>query len=114
MARPRKRVPVTEADRARLEALLRAGNTPQKIVDRVRIVLLVGTGIDVEEIAERTGFSRNAVYRWRHRYETQGVDGLQDEQRPGRPVELPEKKAREILRRTVHEIPQRQLTGASV
>jgi transposase len=105
MARPRKRVPVTEADRARLEALLRAGNTPQKIVDRVRIVLLVGTGIDVEEIAERTGFSRNAVYRWRHRYETQGVDGLQDEQRPGRPVELPEKKAREILRRTVHEIP---------
>ena len=75
MARPRKRVTVTEADRVRLEALLRAGNTPQKIVDRVRIVLLVGTGIDVEEIAEQTGFSRNAVYRWRHRYETRGLTG---------------------------------------
>ena len=105
MARPRKHVPVTQADRERLEALLRAGNTPQKIVDRATIVLLVAAGLDVEEIAAQTGFSRNAVYRWRHRYETRGIEGLKDEPRPGRPVELPEKKVREILRRTVHEIP---------
>ena len=70
-------------------------------------MLLAGAGTDVEEIAERTGFSRNAVYRWRwrHRHESRAVDGLEDEQRAGGPVGLPQKKAREILRRTVHEIP---------
>ena len=105
MARPRKHVAVAEPDRIQLEALVNAGKTPQKIVDRATIVLLVAAGMDVEEIARQTGFSRNAVYRWRHRYETRGIDGLQDEARSGRPVELPAKKVREILRRTVHEIP---------
>jgi len=105
MARPRKHVTVTESDRAQLEALLQAGKTPQKIVARATVVLFVAAGMDVGGIAKETGFSRNAVYRWRHRYETRGIDGLQDEPRSGRPVELPGKKVREILRRTVHEIP---------
>jgi transposase len=105
MGRPRKNVTVSDRDRAHLEALLRAGNTPKKVADRARIVLLVGAGLTVEEVADRTGFSRNAVYRWRCRYEAQGVDGLDDAPRPGRPVELREKKVREVLHRTVHEIP---------
>ena len=75
------------------------------MVGRAKIVLLAGDGIDIEEIARKTGFSGNAVYRWRHRHETRGIDGLQDEPRSGRPVELREKKVREILRRTGREIP---------
>ncbi len=105
MGRPCKRVELSEADRVELQALVRAGNTPRKIADRARILLLFGEGRTADEIVEETGYSRNAVYRWRSRYEVCGIDGVQDEPRSGRPRTLSQKKVREILHRTVHEIP---------
>lgn len=106
MARPCKQIAVPEADRLRLEALVRAGNTPRKIVDRARIILLFGHGRTAEQIAEQTGMSRAAVYRWSRRYEERGVSGLGDLQRSGRPRALAARKAKEILRMTVEEIPR--------
>ena len=105
MGRPCKQVELPETDRVELQALVRAGNTPQKIGDRARILLLFGEGRTADEIVEETGYSRNAVYRWRSRYEECGIDGVQDEPRSGRPRTLSQKKVREILHRTVHEIP---------
>jgi len=106
MGRPCKRVEVSKADRAELEALVRAGNTPRKIADRARIILFFGEGRTADEIVAETGYSRNAVYRWRSRFEKRGIDGVQDEPRAGRPRTLAQKKVREILHRTVHEIPR--------
>lgn len=105
MARPRKELKVSRSDRVQLEALVRAGNTPRKIADRARIVLSLSGGETVEAIAEATGISRNAVYRWAARYREEGLEALQDRSRAGRPRGITETKAREILRRTVEEIP---------
>ncbi len=106
MARPPKETVVSKRDREELEGWLRAGNTPKKLAERAQILLGFADGETSTEIAERLGLSRNAVYRWRSRYEREGLEALQDRSRPGRPRSLPKKKAREILSMTVERIPR--------
>ena len=106
MGRPCKKLKVPAADRVHLEALLRAGNTPRKLVDRARIVLLFGDGKTAERISDETGMSRAAVYRWSRRYEQKGILGIQDLPRSGRPRTLSSRKAKQILKMTVEQIPR--------
>ena len=51
-----------------LEALLRAGKTPQQTVRRVNILLLAHAGLSNQAIAEQVGTSRNLVQKWRKRF----------------------------------------------
>lgn len=106
MARPFRKTEISSSDRGKLEAILRAGNTPQKIAERAQIILMLGSGLTAAEVVEATGYSRNAVYRWRARFDEAGVDGLGDQPRSGRPRRLSSRKAREILRMTVEKIPR--------
>ncbi|MBK8447394.1 MAG: IS630 family transposase [Micropruina sp.] len=55
---------------------------------RARIVLLAADGEANQVIAERVGVSRPTVNLWRARYVEQGMAGLADEPRPGRPREV--------------------------
>jgi transposase len=55
------------------------------LLQRARIVLLAADGLSNVEIAERVGVSRPTVIGWRDRYAAKGLQGLLDEQRPGRP-----------------------------
>ena len=62
-----ERISVSEADRDRLERLVRDRNTPQKVVWRARIVLLAN-GLQAIGIAAAVGKSLLTVRRWRRRY----------------------------------------------
>jgi transposase-like protein len=78
---------LTEQERNRLEALSRAGSTPQAFAFRVRVVLRAA---DPDcppnlQIAAELDCNRQTVARWRSRYWRQGLAGLQDAPRPGRP-----------------------------
>ena len=73
-----------DGDRGRLEALTRASSVRAGLATRARIVLLAADGVPNTEIADRTGTSRPTVLKWRGRYEQSGVDGLDDDPRPGR------------------------------
>jgi transposase len=73
-----------DGDRARLEALTRASTARAGLATRARIVLLAADGIPNTDIAQRTGTSRPTVLKGRGRYTDSGVDGLDDEPRPGR------------------------------
>jgi len=63
-------------DRARLAAVIADRNSPQKHVQRARIVLHSGDYLPVIEVARRVGASRPSVWRWQQRFAEQGVDGL--------------------------------------
>jgi hypothetical protein len=63
-------------DRARLTAVIGDHNSPQKHVQRARIVLVSADKVSVLEVARQIGVSRPAVWRWQVRYAEQGVDGL--------------------------------------
>src|SRR5512133_4149502 len=77
---------ITDAERAELERRVRAHTTPQRTAKRARIVLLAADGIPNRQIAPMVGMNPHTVAQWRRRFATEGLAGLQDRQRPGRPL----------------------------
>ena len=61
-------VGVTTRERAILERLSRARLSPQRLVERCRIVLLSTQGRNNEDQAAELGVDRQRVRRWRHRW----------------------------------------------
>ena len=105
MGRPFRQIEISKSDREELSRLCRSGTTPQRLVDRTRIVLLFGEGKLAQEVAELTGFSYNTVCRWGRRFEESGLDGLDDKPRTGQPKKLTAAKAKAVLKLTVEQIP---------
>lgn len=58
------------------------------LVLRARIITLTADGVAHAEIARRFDISRQTVINWRSRYLANGLDGLHDEHRSGRPRTL--------------------------
>lgn len=73
--------------RADLHTLLRAHSTPQSLALRARIVLRSADGDRPSnlQISRELGCDNHTVGKWRRRYRDQGLSGLQDAVRPGRP-----------------------------
>ena len=77
------------AERAELESLSRRASAPFRLVLRSRIVLLAAAGTANRVIAERLGICQDTARKWRRRYCEQGIEGLSDAPRPGRPRVFP-------------------------
>ena len=81
----REAITLSARDRGRLEAVVADRNSPQKHVWRAWIVLLAADGLGTRGIMRQSGKSRNAVNRWRERFQAEGIDGLmRDKTRPSR------------------------------
>jgi hypothetical protein len=80
---------LSDEDRAQLESLVRRRTAEQRMVLRARIVLSAADGVDNVRIAERLGVSLNMVIKWRKRFFEEGMDGLADRERSGRPRTFP-------------------------
>ncbi|MEW6299856.1 MAG: helix-turn-helix domain-containing protein [Thermodesulfobacteriota bacterium] len=65
---PHYEIRLSAAEQHALEALQRAGKTPQQTVRRVSILLLAHAGLSNEAIADRVGTARNLVQKWRTRF----------------------------------------------
>jgi transposase len=76
---------VTKAERQRLEHLVRAHKSPQRMVRRARVVLLAAEGWPSRRIAVEVGLSENSVGLWRRRFDKDRMAGLEDMPRSGRP-----------------------------
>ena len=76
-----------DAFRARLDAMCRAGSTPQALAFRTRLVLRAAAPDQPTntEIAAEFGCERHTVGMWRNRFLKEGLAGLQDAPRSGRP-----------------------------
>jgi transposase len=83
--RPAAALMLRDGDRERLSRLARSTSVRAGLAQRARIVLLAADGLSNTAIAELVGASRPTVIGWRDRYQSTGIAGLQDEQRPGRP-----------------------------
>jgi transposase len=83
-------IEVSAADRARLEAVVAAPNSPQKHVWRARIILLSADGVGTMAIARQAGVAKPTVWRWQQRFLSDGVAGLvRDKSRPPGIAPLP-------------------------
>ena len=74
-----------EDDRVVLEGLASSRTAPHVEVVRARIVLLAADGVRNIDIAERVGVCVDVASRWRKRFSQQGLIGLKDRPRSGRP-----------------------------
>jgi len=74
-------------EQARLEAIARAPSTPQALAFRCQVILRTATPEHPSnlQVAQELHCNRHTVGRWRSRYLSQGLCGLQDAPRPGRP-----------------------------
>src|SRR5712691_387611 len=69
----------------KLRRIIAAGTSPQRLVLRARIALAAGTGQGNAEIARDLGCSVRVVREWRGRFAVNGVRGIFDRPRSGRP-----------------------------
>lgn len=106
MSRPGQ-VVLTEADRTELDRLVRDRNTPQKVVQRARIVLMSADEQTDDRIGRAVKASRPTVILWRQRFLEKGVAGiLRDAPRPGRKKRLKASDVEKVVEKTLHTKPE--------
>jgi transposase len=76
---------VTDEERGKVEQLSRARSAPMRLVTRARMVHLAIEGLTAPAIAQDLGVSEKAVRVWLKRFAQEGVAGLDDAARSGRP-----------------------------
>lgn len=78
-------VRLSDAGRAELQRRARCYTLPHAEVVRAKVVLLAAEGLGNTVIAERLDVHVGVVSRWRKRFTQEGMAGLADRQRSGRP-----------------------------
>ena len=77
-------------DRAELTRWTRMSSLRAGLAQRARIVLLADEGIGTNEIVHRVGVSKPTVIGWKKRYTAEGLAGLDDRPKSGRPATVDE------------------------
>lgn len=99
-------VTLTETQRQILESWARARSLPARQVERARIVLLAAAGWQNRQIAAELGISAQKVSRWRSRFLTHGLAGLEkDAPRPGRTPAIPAETVARVIQMTTQQKP---------
>jgi transposase len=84
----------------------RARSAPARSVERARIVLLAGAGLQDQQIAARLKITPEKAARWRNRFLDGGFTALdKDAPRPGRTPTITSAKVQEVIRKTTQEKP---------
>lgn len=105
MANHARPLTLPAADRHALERLYRASSTPAGLSRRARAVLLMADQVTGITIARLTGYTPVQVSRIRRRFAEEGLGGLVDKARSGRPPQLTEAKSARIVALTLRPPP---------
>src|SRR4051812_24085838 len=99
-------VVLSDEQRRELERRAAAYSGPHRDVVRAKAILYAADGMSNAEIARRLDQSRQAVSDWRKRFCGEGVQGLEERPRPGRPRRFPPAQVAEV-KALACEIPAR-------
>jgi hypothetical protein len=80
--------------RGELERRAASLTLPYRVVVRAKLVLLAAEGHTNREIAGRVDMSADRVGDWRRRFGEEGLEGLEDRARSGRPRRFPPGRGR--------------------
>ena len=105
MLRRAPKVSLSEEQRDELERFSRSRTLEARLVERSRIVLRAAAGQDNQEIAEAVGLCRQTVGHWRECFVAEGIHGLEDRPRSGRPARILAPTINEIVRLTTQSTP---------
>lgn len=82
---PSTQLTLSDEDRVTLTTWTRSTTVSAGRAERAAIVLACADGAGTSAVARRLDLSRPTVIKWRDRFATQGIAGLDDESRSGRP-----------------------------
>jgi transposase len=95
--RPISIPPLTPTQHEQLDRLYRTTQVPRLRTRAQMILLAAEQGLKVPQIARIVRESEATVLRWLTRYRAEGLEGLQDAPRPGRPAHITEAYKAELL-----------------
>ena len=78
-------VELSQRDRDELVSWTRSPSIRAGLAQRARVVLLAADGLGTNEIVRRVGLSKPAVIGWKRRWDAEGLAGLDDRPKSGRP-----------------------------
>jgi transposase len=106
MANHARTIELAASERIELERLQRSSSAPAGLSRRARAVLLMAGDMSGVEVARLTGYTPIQISRIRRRYAEQGLAGLMDRPRSGRPPQLSEAKRARIVALTLKAPPK--------
>ena len=103
--RPKAELILTAAERDQLTRWARRAKSSQALALRSRIVLGCAAGADNKTVAGQLRCNPVTVGKWRTRFVEHRLDGLTDEQRPGRPATISVDQVEDVVVATLESTP---------
>jgi transposase len=103
--RPKVELVLTGDERDQLQSWARRRNSAQAVALRSRIVLACADGLDNKQVAAQEKVTQQTVGKWRARFIELRLDGLVDEQRPGRPSSITAEQVEDVVVATLESTP---------
>lgn len=97
MPKRKERRDLTAEEKQVLEKLSRSQTAERRLVERAQMVLWSREGVSGNEISKRLRHEPDTVYRTLDRFEEEGLSGLKDRARSGRPPEYSEEERGRII-----------------
>ncbi len=109
MANRSRAIALSGNDRKELERFVRASSTLAGLSRRARAILLMAEGFSGVQVADKTGYTNVQVSRIRRRFAEEGIAGLHERERSGRPPSITPRKRAQVVAKTLKK-PKRGIT----
>ena len=96
---------LAEEERDQLQRWARRRKSSQALALRSRIVLACASGSDNKTVAAELSCSQATVGKWRGRFVEDRLDGLTDDDRPGRPASVTAGQVEDVVVATLESVP---------
>jgi transposase len=104
--RPRAVLVLSDEERTTLQRWVRRATSSQALAVRCRIILACAEGLSNVGVSERVAVNRMTVGKWRSRFLRDRLEGLLDEERPGRPPSIALDRVEDVVVATLEQTPR--------